>query len=134
MAGQEPSRYMRLDRTVVERQMIHRTGQNPSHVIEGKTTHGFKVQTYGQRAVVIRWIGPVENENKNLNRYTQALQRDGYVVRRMTEINLEPKNKAQQEQQKERKNREVLHAQKLKPEYQKKKPEIRRQSSEVHTR
>lgn len=123
----EVSRYLKLDRSVVTKQLIHCTGQNPSHTNDGAVTDGFTVQTYGQRAVVVRWIGPVEDENKNLNRYMQALQRSGYRVRRMTEVNLEPHTAAQREQQKKRKNREVLHAQKLKPEHQPRKTNRQRQ-------
>lgn len=116
--NQQPSKYIRLDRSVVTKQLIEGTGQNPSHTNDGSVTDGFTVQTYGQRAVVVRWVGPVEEENKQLNRYEQALQRSGYRVRRMTEDNLEPHSAAQRENQRKRRNRELLHAQKLKTEYQ----------------
>lgn len=117
MTRAEPSRYMRIDRSIVTKQLIHCTGQSPSHTNDGAVTDGFTVQTYGQRAVLVRWVGPVDQEPKNLNRYEQALQRSGYQVRRMTEANIEPHTAAQREQQKERRNRELLYARKLKPEF-----------------
>lgn len=131
---QAPSKYLKLDRSVVTKQIIHCTGQNPSHTNDGAQTEGFTVTNYGQRAVVIRWVGPVDNETKNLNRYEQALQRSGYRVRRMTEDNVEPHSKAQKEQQRKRRNRELLIAQKLKPEHQPQKRQRQRSRGGVHVR
>ena len=129
---QEPSRYLKLDRSVVTKQIIHCTGQNPSHTNDGAVTNGFTVQTYGQRAVLIRWIGPVDEEEKNLNRYEQALQRSGYRTRRMTEANVETRTAAQRAVQKERRNRVVIHAQKLKPEFVRTKRQRQKKRGGVH--
>lgn len=131
---QAPSKYIKLDRSVVTKQIIHCTGQNPSHKNDGVVTEGFTVTTYGQRAVLVRWIGPVEQEEKQLNRYEQALQRSGYRVRRMTEDNIEPHTAAQREEQRKRRNRYVLHAQKLKPEHQPQKRQRKRSRGGVHVR
>lgn len=108
MTQQQESPYERLNPLNLKECIQKRTGEPAALQTEAAAAYGFRVSNKGNRTCFVRFFGPPGEEEQKLNRYADALRRDGYEVAYKEENSLTPNSLKRQREQKERRNRRFL--------------------------